>query len=312
VGVPTRLGSTRVRRRLALAGAALLVVVAGATAGAHALALLQRPADWRIALCDVGQGDAILVRHGGQVALIDTGRDAALLQRCLDTLGIQRLDLLVLTHFDDDHVGAVEVVHGRADRVLVGPTGRPTDEAVIEGLLAAGSTVHEVAAGEAGQLGGYRWRVLAPPDHRGVEPGNDASLVLAWRPGPQCTDCPSLLTLGDVGAAAQRALLEAVHPVDAITVAHHGAADQDPELYAVAQPAVALIGVGADNGYGHPTPEALDAVVAAGALAARTDLHGIVLLAPGERPGSWLLWTERGVLSPHEPAGRGPEVGGAQ
>ncbi|WP_179873628.1 ComEC/Rec2 family competence protein [Microcella indica] len=315
LGVPARLGSVRLRRHLALSGAVLLVVVAGSTAGAHALAILQRPADWRVAQCDVGQGDALLVRHGGQVALIDTGRDAALLQRCLDTLGIQRLDLLVLTHFDDDHVGAVEVVHGRADRVLVGPVGRPDDEAVVEGLLAAGATVHEVAAGEVGALGGYTWRVLAPPDHRGVEPGNDASIVLEWRPGPQCAGCPSLLTLGDVGAAGQRALLGAVHPVDAITVAHHGAADQEPELYARASPALALIGVGADNGYGHPTPEALDAVAGAGALTARSDLHGLVLLAPGEQPGSWLLWTERGAVGRHAMAGvagQAAGVGGAQ
>ena len=101
-------------------------------------------------------------------------------------------------------------------------------------------------------------------------------------------------------------MLGAVHPVDAITVAHHGAADQEAELYARASPAVALIGVGADNGYGHPTPEALDAVAGAGALTARSDLHGLVLLAPGEHPGLWLLWTERGVVGEHAPVGAPP------
>jgi competence protein ComEC len=144
-------------------------------------------------------------------------------------------------------------------------------------------------------LGGYRWRVLSPPGHRGVEPGNEASLVLEWRPGPECAACPSLLSLGDVGASAQRALLDAVRPVDVITVAHHGAADQELEFYVRARPAIALVGVGADNGYGHPTPEALETVAFAGAVVARSDRHGLVLIASGEDPTAWLLWTERGA-----------------
>lgn len=311
VGVPARLGSDRVRRRLTVVGVSMVVVIAGATAGAHALTLLQRPADWRIAQCDVGQGDAVLVRDGGQTALIDTGRDAELLRRCLDTLGVQRLDLLVLTHFDDDHVGAVEVVEGRVDTVLVGPVGRPADEAVVAALSASGASVQTVSQGWEGALGGYRWRVLAPAAHRGVVPGNDASLVTEWRGGSSCGRCPSLLSLGDIGASGQRLLLDAVRPVDVIVVAHHGAGDQYAEFYARADPALALIGVGADNGYGHPTLEALEAASAAGAVVARSDAHGTVLVAPGEEAG-WLLWAQRGTVSAGSPPAQpGHGLGGA-
>ena len=65
------------------------------------------PHEWTIAACDIGQGDAVLLRSGGAVALIDTGPDPGPLDACLARLGLAHIDLLVLTHFDLDHVGGV-------------------------------------------------------------------------------------------------------------------------------------------------------------------------------------------------------------
>ena len=84
---------------------ALIVLVGGyggALLGVGVVRDWKRPTDWQIALCDVGQGDAVLVRDGGQTALIDTGPDPAPLRACLDTLGVEHIDLLVLTHYDRD------------------------------------------------------------------------------------------------------------------------------------------------------------------------------------------------------------------
>lgn len=312
-GVPAPLGSPRGRRRLALATVMCLVVVAGATAGASWIGALGRPADWAIAQCDIGQGDAVLVRQSGQVALIDTGADDALLNACLDELGIERIDLLVLTHFDLDHVGAVGVVVGRVTHALVGPTGRPEDQRVVDALLAGGATVETVHEGARGTLGDYAWRVLWPPDHRGIEPGNDASLVLEWRGTTACAGaCPSMLGLGDLGQAAQSSLLAtgSLDPVDVVKVSHHGSPDQHPELYAAVHAALGLVGVGADNTYGHPAASILDVLAELGTTVARSDRHGLVLVAAAE--GSALrLWQQRDTGAPvaEPPVAESPAAG---
>lgn len=300
-GVPARLGSARLRRRLAITTAAALVIVMGATAGAAALRGLGRPGDWVIAQCDIGQGDAVLVRSADEVALIDTGAEPELLADCLGTLGVERLDLLVLTHFDLDHAGGVPAVVGRVDRVLVGPTGREQDEAVVAALAAGGAVIDPVAEGRSGRLGAHAWRVLWPPAHRGVEPGNDASIVLELRGAAGCNDCPSMLALGDLGADAQRQLAAAgtLAPVDIVKVSHHGSPDQHEPLYTALGAPVALIGVGADNTYGHPAPAVLALLESAGSTVVRSDAHGLALLAPaGHGGGALRLWTERGGVGP--------------
>ena len=80
-----------------------------------------------------------------------------------------------------------------------------------------------------------------------------------------------------------------------LKVAHHGSADFSEGLYADAAAAVALIGVGADNDYGHPTARALDALAASGTAAFRTDRDGLILVAPPAEPGDPpRVWTSRG------------------
>ena len=288
-GVPVALGSRRLRQRLVIGVAATLVMVMGATAGLATIRALGRPTDWVIAQCDVGQGDAVLIRSAGEVALIDTGAEPELLAACLSTLGIGRVDLLVLTHFDHDHVGAIEVVVGRVDRAIVGQTGRTADDEVVAKLRAGGARVDTVAEGERGRLGDCDWAVLWPPAHRGVEPGNDASLVLAVDGDP----CPSMLALGDLGEPSQRMLMGAydLGGVDVVKVSHHGSPDQHLELYRRLDAAVALIGVGAENGYGHPAPALVDELESLGSVIARSDVHGLALVSPGDQ--GLRLWRER-------------------
>ena len=105
----------------------VVAVTAGVSAGATLLttasAVLTVPGQWSILACDIGQGDAVLVRSAGQVALIDTGPEPARLTACLDKTAIARIDLLVLTHFDADHRGGLDAVIGRVDTVVHGPPG---------------------------------------------------------------------------------------------------------------------------------------------------------------------------------------------
>lgn len=265
-----------------LVGGAALKSVAGP---------LTVPGDWDIAACDIGQGDAVLVRSAGRVALIDTGPDPAPLAACLLRLGISRIDLLVLTHFDLDHVGGVDAVIGKVDTLLHGPPADDQQEALVVEFAAGGARGIQGHAGQSGTLGTAAWRVLWPrSEGHTFQEGNDASVV--WEVSGGGT--PHAIFLGDLSGSAQRAVMatgELKPPYDVVKVAHHGSADQEPALYALLEPAVALVTVGIDNDYGHPRDSLLDTLDDVGAVTARTDTQGLLMVeddADGVR-----VWRER-------------------
>lgn len=280
-------------------GAVVVVLVAygGLVGGARIAVELTRPAHWQVAMCDVGQGDAAVVRSGGVIALIDTGPEPARLTACLTQLGIDRIDLLVLTHFDLDHVGGAPAVIGRVDRAFVGPSGGADNDRLVADLVAGGAQVEQVSRGPTGLLGELRWQVLWPPVRMaGIEPGNPASVTVAFEPVGECADgCLSSIFLGDLGEEVQDRLLDSgpLPRVDVVKVAHHGSSDQSEALYSRLGAVVGLIGVGADNGYGHPTDRLLDILARSGIAPLRTDQDGLILLAPGTTAGTVTVWTSR-------------------
>ncbi|MCU1406108.1 MAG: ComEC/Rec2 family competence protein [Glaciihabitans sp.] len=292
------------RLRMIAAVAVLLTGVAAVGIGGRLASELGRPAGWEIAACDIGQGDAMVVRSGGAIALMDTGPDPVPLAACLNTLGISRIDLLVLSHFDLDHVGGSDAVLGRVDRVLVGPSAEAADDELVRRFREGGAVVDQVSRGPTGTLGQLRWEVLWPPARLGeIEPGNDASVTVRFDPVGVCPgpSCLSSIFVGDLGQSSQDTLMSlngGLKPVDVVEVGHHGSADQSPRFYEAASARVGLIGVGVDNGYGHPTPSLLEMLDMVGTVAARTDQDGLILVAPGDSPGALTLWREHpGVVA---------------
>lgn len=271
-----------------IAAAVVLVLVVGTSAGTRLGVLLDRPVDWQVAMCDVGQGDATLVRSGGAVALIDTGPEPEQMAACLSDLGVARIDLLILSHYDLDHVGGTGAVVGLVTQALVGPSSGADDDRLIDQLRDGGAQITQASTGMTGALGDLRWSVLWPQAHlAGVEPGNDASVTVAF----DCArDCLSSLFLGDLSERTQRQL-RSIPRVDVVKVAHHGSADQSAATYSRAAAAVGLIGVGAGNTYGHPTEQLLTMLAAAGTVPLRTDEDGLILLSPGTEPGEVSVWT---------------------
>jgi competence protein ComEC len=263
------------------------------------------PQDWLIAACDVAQGDALVIRPSAEsrsVMLIDTGRDEDLLRRCLDDLGIDRIELLVLTHYDQDHVGAYKVVLGRVTQALVGKPVDESEEAIVRDLENNGADVSVGQAGVHGNLDdeAFQWRALWPTSrHPAMQTGNPGSLVIrAEWPRVDANEPPlSAMFLGDLDEDAQRALLSstAIRPATVVKVAHHGSADQYDRLYLQLRARLALVSVGADNGYGHPTDRSLGILAQSGTTVARTDLHGLVLVRRADDTTGHRLevWTER-------------------
>ncbi|MFJ4038961.1 ComEC/Rec2 family competence protein [Microbacterium sp. NPDC090007] len=298
-------------RRTSVLAALTVAVVTGLLAGLTAVRTvagpLTLPASWQVAMCDVGQGDATLWRSGSAVALVDTGPEPDALDECLTRFGIDRLDLVVLTHFDLDHVGGSPAILGRATTVVHGPVGEPADQRLLDDFAQAGARLVSATPGMSGTVGATRWQALGPLPR--VEPGNDASVAL----DVVGAGFPRTVLLGDLGEEPQEQLLRRVDVprVDVVKVSHHGSADQDPELYRRLHAAIGLIGVGADNRYGHPTASLLEILRSTGTVVGRTDREGALAVWTGE-DGGLRLWRERSPVpfDPPEPtASTAPSVG---
>ena len=239
---------------------------------------------------DVGQGDALLVRTPqGRTLLVDAGGlprgdfdvGARVVAPALRALGVLRLDLLVVTHPHQDHLGGAPAIVRlfRPEAVWIGASG--FDDPRLAGLEKAaeecGARLLLPRRGLVTHFGGVRLEVLNPTPRREARTrpgrsGNDQSLVLRLRHGRR-----SLLLTGDMEGPAESSLLAEGRPVAAelLKVAHHGSdtSTGEPFLAAVA-PATALVSAGLFNPWGHPSPRVLQRLHAKGVRVYRTDEDG--------------------------------------
>ncbi len=295
------------RRLLALAVAVAVLV----QIPIRAVVVGWPPTHWIIVACAVGQGDALAINAGpGSAIVVDAGPDPVAVDRCLRELGIQRIPLLVLTHSHLDHVaGLPGVLHQRQlARVITSPLAEPLagHRLVLAALGARRLTLEQVSAGAVLIVGQIRLDVLGPIRlYRGTrsDPNNSSVVIRASVHGIR------ILLPGDAELEAQDDLLTAGVDLraDILKVPHHGSAYSDPAFLRAVHARLALITVGLDNDYGHPSPLLLAELARLGVPARRTDLDGDIAVV---EDGSRLLPVIRGTAAGNA-AARAPPDGGA-
>lgn len=246
------------------------------------------PAGWQFVVCDVGQGDGLVLRSAsGAVVVIDAGPDPALIDGCLSRLRVTTVEAVVLTHDHADHVdGLPGVLRGRTVRqILVNPVHDPPEQEreVEQWAAQARVPLFELSAGDDLAWPGLTAHVWWPARviHAGSVP-NNASIVLTVE-----VDGLRLILLGDVEREAAHEILLALRGdptvldtgFDVLKVAHHGSGNRDDALYQAIHAPWAMISVGADNDYGHPARSTLTALEQDGFRVLRTDLSGDVAVS---------------------------------
>jgi competence protein ComEC len=246
------------------------------------------PDGWVLAMCDVGQGDALVLRSGpASAVVVDAGPEPEATDACLDRLEVGSVPLLVLTHFHADHVGGVAgVLDGRDVDEVEGTALHEPGVGATEVGRAVGREPVPAAYGLTRRIGEVTLQTVWPRPGAGpTDPGesapNNASVVLV----AEVAGLRVLLT-GDVEPSAQAALARDLSGlrVDVLKVPHHGSRHQDLDWLTSLRARLALVSVGEDNDYGHPAPDLLAALSATGASVWRTDVSGdvVVVVRDGE------------------------------
>lgn len=229
---------------------------------------------------NVGQGDATLVTTGDQVMLIDCSSAAenkALVYE-LARYGIEKIDILLLTHPHEDHIGNARYLlqNLTVARVLL-PCAESEELAWRLLLSDLGDKAEFLDTGYEFSLGKASFEVLSVGEMIGKDAENNASAVVRGVFGEQ-----KFLFMGDAGAETESALLasygEAYLDCDYLKIGHHGSAGATTMDFLLAtSPTAVSISCGKANSFGFPTARVLADLEALGVHVGRTDRDGTVV-----------------------------------
>ena len=220
----------------------------------------------RVVLLEVPEGLAALVTGGRAAVLVDGGRGADACVRDLADLGVRRLDIVVATHTDSDHVeGLLEVVGAIDCGVVAIPAWARADPELAPLLRRAGRhgiPVRAVARGSALTAHRAGVEIVWPTARQPPQPENERSLVVRIR----LNGNRRVLVPADIGAATERRLAS-ISPLDAnvLVAPHHGSRGSTSDrLLDAVSPTVVLIPAGPYTTHGHPHVETLDRLAVRG------------------------------------------------
>ena len=284
-----------------------MTIAVWAVTGAGVAPLAERWAGvgtMEIVFLDVGQGDALAIRSpGGRWILVDTGprgrtydAGARVVLPYLHRRGVARIEALVLTHPDLDHIGGAEAVVQALDvGYVLDPaqaTGRDAYVDVLEAASRDAIPWLEARRDVSIMLDGVEISVLHPGGPMSASfsatDSNAQSVVLLVRYG----EFEALLT-GDAPVEVEEAILaDLPWELEVLKVGHHGSnTSTSPLLLARTSPALAVISVGARNRYGHPHADVVRRLIESGARVLRTDQNGDIVIR-ARRSGLYDVRTE--------------------
>lgn len=268
------------------------------------LILSHRPSGGlRITCLDIGQGDAIVVETpDDRIFLIDGGSSNKLgigqyqILPFLKSRGISYVDAIFISHTDEDHISGIrELLEYMSQGLtslkaghLILPGWEKPPEAWEELAALADSAGVEVLTGNAGKVfhsGDLKFKVLSPAKGASGEEVNEEAMVMQLEYG----EFQALFT-GDIGAETEKKLLNDLEDVDMLKVAHHGSRYSTSEAFLEKiKPEISVISVSSTNTYGHPSPETIDRLEAAGSQVEYTMKSGAVTVVVGEEDGGVMV-----------------------
>lgn len=242
----------------------------------------------RVHMIDIGQGDALLIEApGGKRILLDAGPRTArkALLDYLGRLGVRRLDMVVASHAHSDHIANMDVAINRLRPGVLLDSGLPHTTRDYTRMLDAVEH-HKVKLrlarkGRQITLGqGVVLHLLGPEEpliknSRSDLNANSVVFRLEY-------DQFSMLFTGDAEEVTEQRLLKDPESLAAtvLKVAHHGSAHAStPAFLKAVKPRIAVVSAARKNRYGHPAPEAMQRLTAAGATLFDTPRHGHIVLS---------------------------------
>lgn len=263
----------RPRARSMAAGLVCLMLAAGVP-----YIYWDRCAPPSVTVLDVGQADAILVRQGGAVALVDCGLDERVVSALVRN-NVHHIDAVFVTHWDEDHWGGLPAVLEQFSVGTIAVAADALEDAPVEVLNRSGVEYRQVRCGDTVDIGSFCARVMWPFESVDGE-GNEDSLVLLLSYVQEGKSLRILLT-GDAELDQEREFVQEVGDIDVLKLGHHGSkVSVDVELLDVLKPELSLASAGEGNRYGHPSDACIDAVKEAGGVFACTIEHGDITVMP--------------------------------
>ena len=231
-----------------------------------------------VTILDVGQADAILIRQGDTVALVDCGLDERVVTALVRN-NVHHIDAVFVTHWDEDHWGGLPAVLEQFSVGTIAVAANALEDAPAEVLNRSGVEYRQVRRGDTVDIGAFCARVMWPFESVDGE-GNEDSLVLLLSYAQEGKSLRMLLT-GDAELDQEREFAREVGDIDVLKLGHHGSkVSVDGELLDVLKPELSLASAGEGNRYGHPSDECKDAVRKAGGAFACTIEHGDITVTP--------------------------------
>ena len=214
-----------------------------------------------IKFIDVGQGEAILIALPEKTMLIDAGPtgSAPKIAQVLQELGRNKIDYLVATHPDEDHIGGMaDVISSTQIGAIYAPNKTNNTATYRKFLTAIQNNNLQITLAEAGtiidQTNNYKLEILWPTKDANFPDTNDYSIIIKLTVGTK-----TFLFTGD---APTSAILDA-NPghIDVLKLSHHGSRTGTTEqLVRRLSPTYAVLSYALDNSYGHPMQSVLNAL----------------------------------------------------